>query len=570
MKNKLFLIFAFLTFFAGAGYAQDIITKQNGDAICSKTLEVSAESVRYRKFELPDGPDYVLDASEVFMIKYENGSKDVFKKNPVTGVITIEHIKAEAPAPKPEISATPQSEVTTTSKPATTTVTTAASKPASVFPSGARIKQSGNGTFALLKIESSTVSFRAAVRTPIYAVSLVSGRQTVKAKSISNTKGDIVFDNGVTAKAGSSLLLGGNGMRIQKGTEVRCSFDDAPAGFIAKTIVFLTTKNANPMIYDIAAGAWSEPQPKPATADKTPDNVSDKVSDETSDKVSDEVSDKTSDKVPDEVPDKVSDEVLIETLNKTLDETLDKISDKVSDELSGKKVKIIKFRGGTCVFNGVDLKPQLAPARMSREKEKSFTLVLKYTLDSGVDAKSLSVLYDSGKFVAPDGKIFYKPGVALQENNTCTLIAAVPKHTDVTTLKYVFEGQILSLNKDDNIPDKTTAELKVKKGNTEKVHILGFGEVGHNDEGNTTVKIIQHNAPVILTVIEQKVFIPMYAEILVDGKTLERDISVEVNMNSYTFTFDTSATPTQITVFGNGDENSSPVTFDIETKTVIN
>jgi hypothetical protein len=95
MVKKLIMMFACFVFFVHALYAQDVITKQNGDVINSKITEVGTETVKYKKFELPNGPDYTISAAEIFMIKYENGNKDVFEKNPATGKIHIRHVDAE-------------------------------------------------------------------------------------------------------------------------------------------------------------------------------------------------------------------------------------------------------------------------------------------------------------------------------------------------------------------------------------------------------------------------------------------------------------------------------------------
>jgi hypothetical protein len=75
--------------------AQDVILKKDGDDLKSKILEVSTEYVKYKKLENLTGPDYVIAASDIFMIKYENGSKDVFEKNPTTGQIQIRHVATE-------------------------------------------------------------------------------------------------------------------------------------------------------------------------------------------------------------------------------------------------------------------------------------------------------------------------------------------------------------------------------------------------------------------------------------------------------------------------------------------
>lgn len=63
---------------ATTGYAQDIITKTNGDEIKAKVVEVESDKVKYRKWENQDGPLYNIDRSQIFMIKYASGEKEVF------------------------------------------------------------------------------------------------------------------------------------------------------------------------------------------------------------------------------------------------------------------------------------------------------------------------------------------------------------------------------------------------------------------------------------------------------------------------------------------------------------
>jgi len=59
-------------------FAQDIIVRKNGDEIWSIVWEVGIDEVRYKKFDNPYGPTYRLRNSEIAMIKYEDGSRDVF------------------------------------------------------------------------------------------------------------------------------------------------------------------------------------------------------------------------------------------------------------------------------------------------------------------------------------------------------------------------------------------------------------------------------------------------------------------------------------------------------------
>jgi hypothetical protein len=70
-----FLLFLLITTTLSA---QDIITLKNGEEIKAKVTAVNPNDIQYRKFNDKDGPLYTKYKSEVFMIKYANGSKDVF------------------------------------------------------------------------------------------------------------------------------------------------------------------------------------------------------------------------------------------------------------------------------------------------------------------------------------------------------------------------------------------------------------------------------------------------------------------------------------------------------------
>lgn len=55
--------------------------KRNGDIIEVKVIEVGVSEIKYKKCEHLDGPIYSILKSDVFMIKYSNGEKDVFKED---------------------------------------------------------------------------------------------------------------------------------------------------------------------------------------------------------------------------------------------------------------------------------------------------------------------------------------------------------------------------------------------------------------------------------------------------------------------------------------------------------
>ena len=77
-KMKKFFIHIILIFIVVFANAQDVIVKKNGEEINSKILEVGINDIKYKKFDNQEGPTYTESKSEVFMIKYENGSKDMF------------------------------------------------------------------------------------------------------------------------------------------------------------------------------------------------------------------------------------------------------------------------------------------------------------------------------------------------------------------------------------------------------------------------------------------------------------------------------------------------------------
>lgn len=59
-------------------FSQDVIFLKNGDEMKVKVAEVGTSDVKYKKFSNLDGPVYVISKSEIMMIKYENGDKDVY------------------------------------------------------------------------------------------------------------------------------------------------------------------------------------------------------------------------------------------------------------------------------------------------------------------------------------------------------------------------------------------------------------------------------------------------------------------------------------------------------------
>lgn len=58
--------------------AQDIITLKTGDLLTVKMYQITDREVKYKELNNLDGPLYTLSKSNVFSIKYQNGTKTVF------------------------------------------------------------------------------------------------------------------------------------------------------------------------------------------------------------------------------------------------------------------------------------------------------------------------------------------------------------------------------------------------------------------------------------------------------------------------------------------------------------
>jgi hypothetical protein len=81
MKKKIFLLTITILFsIIAPSFSQDIITMRDGDEVKVKITEVLPDAVKYKKFDNLDGPIYTESKTNIFMIKYKNGTKDVFKQ----------------------------------------------------------------------------------------------------------------------------------------------------------------------------------------------------------------------------------------------------------------------------------------------------------------------------------------------------------------------------------------------------------------------------------------------------------------------------------------------------------
>jgi hypothetical protein len=76
--KKLFVLLSIVAFTSGNLLSQDIIIKNDKTEIKSKIIEIQEEVIKYKSFDYLDGPIRNILVSDVFMILYENGTRETF------------------------------------------------------------------------------------------------------------------------------------------------------------------------------------------------------------------------------------------------------------------------------------------------------------------------------------------------------------------------------------------------------------------------------------------------------------------------------------------------------------
>jgi len=79
MKRK-FEILIICLFFIPILHAQDVIFIKDGSEIKCKVVEIEDVSVKYKKLDQQDGPFRNINKADIFMIIYEDGTREVFAK----------------------------------------------------------------------------------------------------------------------------------------------------------------------------------------------------------------------------------------------------------------------------------------------------------------------------------------------------------------------------------------------------------------------------------------------------------------------------------------------------------
>ena len=102
MNKKLYiLILILLSLSVNKLFSQDQMIFKNGNELAVKVIRVNTNNIVYKKFSNINGPEYTEQISNIFMIKYKNGEKDIFSENQIsknsqTSLVTKNNEKCSA------------------------------------------------------------------------------------------------------------------------------------------------------------------------------------------------------------------------------------------------------------------------------------------------------------------------------------------------------------------------------------------------------------------------------------------------------------------------------------------
>lgn len=90
-------LYAFINVFllCYSAFAQDTLILKDGKEISSKILEVNVNDIKYKRSDNIDGPTYTVKKSEIFILKYANGTKDVVTQEAKTQTTETQAATAE-------------------------------------------------------------------------------------------------------------------------------------------------------------------------------------------------------------------------------------------------------------------------------------------------------------------------------------------------------------------------------------------------------------------------------------------------------------------------------------------
>lgn len=80
------VFFIILILFSITAKAQDTVVLRNGNILSVKVTEVSKAQIKYLLWDNQEGPVYVQEVSDIYMIKYHNGTKKIYEQSQVSSL----------------------------------------------------------------------------------------------------------------------------------------------------------------------------------------------------------------------------------------------------------------------------------------------------------------------------------------------------------------------------------------------------------------------------------------------------------------------------------------------------
>lgn len=71
----------------------DVLVFKDGSEIKGKVKEIGSSEIKYKRCDSPDGPTYISKSSDIFMVKYANGTREVIKSEPTPRVQSPEPLR---------------------------------------------------------------------------------------------------------------------------------------------------------------------------------------------------------------------------------------------------------------------------------------------------------------------------------------------------------------------------------------------------------------------------------------------------------------------------------------------
>lgn len=85
MNNNIYILIKIILFLSiNKLFSQDQMIYKNGNELAVKVIRINSNSIVYKKFSNINGPEYTEQKSNIFMIKYKNGGKDIFSENEIS------------------------------------------------------------------------------------------------------------------------------------------------------------------------------------------------------------------------------------------------------------------------------------------------------------------------------------------------------------------------------------------------------------------------------------------------------------------------------------------------------